>query len=340
MNFVSFGRSGNRLIQFRQVHEVLSKCSGVAATRAGINKDPAVFFPPMLIAPAATMIDGLLSYKALETAARICREVNYTFNKIDDVISHCHGPASGYRVQQAWWIKNSSTGLEQPDLLPQVVVEKRAWEHTFDSSTMVMYFRGGDILRADRYHGYSQAPCSLFLESWNLIAPNHVMLVYDQHDVINPCVQVVEQHIPAHRRIQPPCEGVGCHMSLLGRAPYVVVSGVSTFADNAFLLFPETKRVVFKYFCDKKPQIIGDSLDICVNGSTHGLTPWNYTDTTRKQMLDIGSSVVLGGFNASYVKEWGHLHHTMIEATTAVNPNVTGRLSLTGASAADGSLVN
>lgn len=224
INFMPYGRSGNRLSQLRHVNEILARCSGVAVTRAGTNDDTTVFFPPTLIASAFPN-HNLVSYKALEVAARMCREVNYTTAEFKDATNHCGGSGTQYRLQQGWWSKESSTGLEQPALLPQVVVEKRAWEHTFDKSTMLMYFRGGDILRVNPHPKYSQAPCSLFLESWNLIAPERAMLIYDQNDTINSCVQVVEQHIPAYRRIQPPCDGAGCHMTVIGRAPYVVVSG-------------------------------------------------------------------------------------------------------------------
>ncbi len=308
INFISYGRSGNRLIKLRHVNEVLARCSGVAVTRAGINDDTTVFFPPTLVA-SGFLNDNPVGYKALEIAARMCREVNYTSAGLKDTFDHCGGSGAPYRLQQGWGIKESSTGLEQPALLPHVVVEKRAWEHTFDNSTMLMYFRGGDILRPNPHALYSQAPCSLFLESWNLIAPERAMLIYDRHAAINPCVQVVEQHIPASRRIQPPCNGAGCHMTLIGRSPYVVVSGVSSFADYSFLLFPERERVVFKYFCNEKPRVDGNTLHLCVNGSTQGFVPWNYTDSTRDLMLNTSSRVVLGAFyNASSIME--HVQHT------------------------------
>jgi len=313
INFISYGRSGNRLIQLRNVNEVLARCSGVAVTGEGTNDDPTVFFPPTLIASAN---DNLVSHKALEMAARMCREVNYFSPEYKDASKHCGGSDTQYRLHQEWWTKGSSTGLEQPALLPHVVVEKRAWEHTFDNSTMLMFFRGGDILLPDRHSKYHQAPCSLFLESWNLIAPERAMLIYDRNDTINPCVQVVEQHIPASRRIQPPCNGAGCHMTLIGRAPYVVVSGVSSFADYSFLLFPERDKVVFKYFCDKKPRLDGNTLHLCVNGSTQGFVPWNYTDSTRDLMLNTSSRVVLGAFyNASSIME--HVQHTFIPPTAS-----------------------
>ena len=147
INFMPYGRSGNRLIKLRHVNEVLARCSGVAVTRAGINDDTTVFFPPTLVASGFSN-DNLVGYKALEIAARMCREVNYTSAGFKDTSNHCGGSGAQYRLQQGWWTKKSSTGLEQPALLPHVVVEKRAWEHTFDNSTMLMYFRGGDILRA------------------------------------------------------------------------------------------------------------------------------------------------------------------------------------------------
>jgi hypothetical protein len=316
-----YGRSGNRLNQLRKVHEVLAMCSGVATATDEVNNDPTVIFPPMLIAPAVTS-SATINHAALETTARICRRVNYLGKGFDDAVRMCRGSGLRYRVQQDWWTKDGRTGLEQPALLPYVMVEKRAWDYIFDSCTMVMYFRGGDILRINPHPKYSQAPCSLFLESWKLIAPKHAMLVYERNDTINPCVEVMEQHIPANQRLQPPCDGAGCHMSLLGRAPYVVVSGTSTFAANSFLLFPEAKRVVFEYFCNTEPHQIGSSLHVCVNGSTHGLIPWNYTDTTRKQMLDIRSSVVLGGFNASYVKE--HVFTRNRTASARCNGHIWG----------------
>lgn len=320
INFMPYGRSGNRLIQLHHVNEILARCSGVAVTRAGTNDDTTVFFPPTLIASTFPN-HNLVSYKALEAAARMCHEVNYTSAEFKDATNRCGGSGTQYRLQQGWWTKESSTGLEQLALLPQMVVEKRAWEHTFDKSTMLMYFRGGDILHVNPHPKYSQAPCSLFLESWNLIAPERAMLIYDRNDTINPCVRVVERHIPAYRRIQPPCDGAGCHMTLIGRAPYVVVSGVSTFASNSFLLFPEQKRVVFKYFCNEEPRVDGNTLHLCVNGSTQGFIPWNYTDSTRDLMLNISSGVVLGVFNASYFKE--HVQHTFIHPTASAKPTIT-----------------
>lgn len=234
----------------------------------------------------------------------MCREVNYTFTSNYDAERYCYGPPSRYQVQREWWTKDRSTGLDHPDLLPHVLVEKRAWEHTFDNSAMLMYFRGGDILQVNAHSGYSQAPCSLFLESWNFIKPQRAMLVYDQRTAINPCVQVMEKHIPAHQRVEPPCDGAGCHMTLIGRAPYVVVSGASTIADNSLKLFPGNKRVVFRYFCHREPHNTDNSMQICVNGSNQGLVPWSYTDATRNQMLNIPSNVVLGGLNARYVKSY------------------------------------
>lgn len=315
LNIVSSvrARSGNRLSMLRQVHQILAMCSGVATSMADGTEDPTVVFPPVLIATAATS-EARLNHTALEAAAGLCRELNYTGIELKDVLDSCHRSGPAYRVQQSW--ESTSTtggsmattaatgGLKQPTLLPYVSVEKRAWEFAFDNSTMLMFFRGGDILQVNTNARYSQGPCSLFLEAWNLLTPKHAMLIYDRHAAVNPCVEVMEKHIPAQQRIEPPCDGVGCHMTLIGRAPYVVVSGTSTFATYSFSLFPETTRLVFQYFCDHKPRIEGSSLHVCANGSTQGLVPWNYTDTTKQLMLDLPSRIVLGDYNASSLKNY------------------------------------
>jgi len=137
-----------------------------------------------------------------------------------------------------------------------------------------MYFRGGDILIEDAHAHYSQGPCFLFLESWKAASVPRAMLVYDPNAAINPCVEVVRETIGNASIVATPCDSAECHMMIVGRAKYVVISGETTFATGGFDLFPGRRRIIFRYFCNKQvPHVSQWGLEVCVDGGSEGLVP-------------------------------------------------------------------
>ncbi|EWM27684.1 hypothetical protein Naga_100104g24 [Nannochloropsis gaditana] len=144
-----------------------------------------------------------------------------------------------------------------------------------------MYFRGGDILRENAHELYSQAPCSLLFEAFNFVNATRYMLVFDPKEKFNPCIDVVRSKIPESTSVSTPCHSIGCHMTLLGRASYVVVSGFTTFA----------------------PREYGNAtIKICVAGNTSAFKPWSYTETTKIQMLTTRSEPVLDKYNVTSIR--------------------------------------
>jgi hypothetical protein len=94
-------------------------------------------------------------------------------------------------------------------------------------------------------------------------------------------------------------------MMIVGMARYIVVSGFSTFATAAFELFPGRRRIMFNYFCNKRvPHESPLGLEICVDGDTKGLVPWNYTIGTRQIMMERPSQVVWGNTTAAAFPEY------------------------------------
>lgn len=82
--------------------------------------------------------------------------------------------------------------------------------------TLVLCFRGGDILSPATHSGYSQGPCSLFFEAWKVLNVSKAMLVYDAESAVNPCVEVVREKIGNASLVDPPRATVSCHMTFLG----------------------------------------------------------------------------------------------------------------------------
>jgi hypothetical protein len=291
IHYTDFGRSGNRLQQLQDVNFILSRCSGVAISKRKIEKDAAVAFPPLILAAREEPEDmGTI----IEMAARTCKEVTYQWNSTSVFTEHCP-PKPEFKIRQ--WAKEGPPP-ESVSLLSNVYSERPAWQFDMTPDTMAMYFRGGDILaKASNVPDYSQGPCSLFVEAWKVTNASRILLIYDGKDkkgTINPCVDVVRETVPASQIMEAPCSSVGCHLILIGRATYVVVSGHSTFPAAAMALFPARRRVTFQYFCGAPPKVTGNAMEICIDGETKGLIPWHFTKETRQIMLERPSKVNLG----------------------------------------------
>jgi len=297
INFISYERSGNRLIQLTQVNRALSHCFGVATSSPEVKRDSGVVFPPVLIAARGEVNSRIESL--MESAAMSCREVNYTWGGGEELLQQCSSTPL-YHV-------HSDIKAHGPDFVNSAVLnvypDRRSWNTSLEDM-MVMYFRGGDILREKAHGGYSQGPCSLFLEAFNFVNASRLMLVFDQNAALHPCIDVVRSKIPNSTFVSTPCDSIGCHMTLLGRASYLVVSGVTTFAKAAQSLFPSRRRVIFEYFCTHEPREYESSIEICAAGNTSAFKPWSYTETTRIQMLTTRSELVLGKYNMTSIRDF------------------------------------
>jgi hypothetical protein len=299
IHHIDYGRSGNRLVQIAQVNTVLTHCSGVATSSSDINQDFAVAFPPITLA-----IRGQPNIDShLEFASRKCREVNYTWLVGPTLMKGCSNTPDYQIYPQVTDRGQDRDGLSSGMIL-NVYTDINIWKKHAPTDLMVMYFRGGDILRPNANKGYSQAPCSLFLEAWTLVNSSSVMLVFDPKDDVNPCVDVVRKAIPAAITISTPCDGVGCHLTWIGLASYVVISGFSTFANQAISLFPNRRRVIFRYFCSDPPVISQNSISVCAAGNTTAFSPWTYTETTRSQMISTPSTLVLGNHTKQSLRHY------------------------------------
>ncbi|EWM20496.1 hypothetical protein Naga_100456g3 [Nannochloropsis gaditana] len=299
IKFTIVGRSGNRLMELAQVNEVLSHCSGVATSSPEVNRDSGVVFPPVLIAARGEVNSRIESL--MESAAMSCREVNYTwgYKNSKKLLQQCSSTPF-YHVHSD--IKAHGSDLVNSAVL-NVYPDRRSWNTSFEDM-MVMYFRGGDILQEVADSQYSQAPCSLFIEAFNFVNASRLMLVFDRNATLHPCIDVVRSKIPNSTFVSPPCDSIGCHMTLLGRASYLVVSGVTTFAKASQSLFPFRRRVVFEYFCTHEPSEYESSIKICAAGNTSAFKPWSYTETTKIQMLTTRSKLVLGKYNMTSIRDF------------------------------------
>ena len=300
VHFNIYGRSGNKVRQIMDVKEILSRCSGVASSELQSNGDPVLAFPPVLFAMQGSPNDPS---RLLSLAAQECEEVSWSWDQVETLAKKC----SSHPVYDIS-VPVDQMGSSSPGLLANVFAEHAFWKHQITTmGTMVMYFRGGDILMKDASPAYSQGPCSLFLESWKAANVSRAVLVYDHNDPINPCVEVVREAIGNTNIVPTPCDSAGCHMMMVGRARYVVVSGFTTFARAGFDLFPGRQRIIFRYFCNKRvPHVSQWGLEICVDGESDGLVPWSYTDETRHTMIKLPSRVVLGDMNASTFQQYLH----------------------------------
>jgi len=283
--------------QVRGVKNILSRCSGVASSDSQSNGDPVLAFPPVLFATQGELDDPST---LLALAAQECQEVTYQWGG-GEVARNCSSE-SLYNVS----IPVDRIGSSSPALLANVFAEHAFWKQDIATlDTMVMYFRGGDILREYAHAGYSQGPCSLFLESWYAANVSRAVLVYDPNAVIHPCVELVRGAIGNSSIVHMSCDSARCHMMTLGRARYVVISGTTTFAQAGFALFPGRRRVIFTYFCGKRaPHESQVGLEVCVDGGSEGLVPWSYTNETRNIMMQRPSQVVLGHMNASSFQQY------------------------------------
>lgn len=298
IHHTNYGRSGNRIIQIKEIDTILSHCSGVATSSSDTNKDPAVAFSPITLATRGPLaVDSLL-----EVAARSCREVTYEWGAVAKLVQGCSATPA-YRIHRQSTGRNDGTGVLS-DVLFNVFTDMKIWKLYPFADMMVMYFRGGDVLSPDADYRYFQGPCSLFLEAWNYVNASRLMLVFDPEADINPCVDVVRNKVPASTIIPTPCDSVGCHLTLVGLAPYLVISGFTTFANQAIALFPNRRRIIFEYFCSHPPAYDGTSTKVCAKGNTTAFSPWTYTDTTRSQMLSTPSELVLGDFTRASMHEY------------------------------------
>lgn len=266
IRFINYGRSGNRIHQLKEVNKVLSHCSGVATSSPDVNMDPGAAFPPITIATRGEShfsIDSLLKFAALS-----CHEVEYAWESGAKLIEHC-GSAPVYRIHPD--ITGHALDLTSGTAL-NVFTDIGSWKVNW-TDMMVMYFRGGDILRPDAHSGYSQAPCSLFLNAFKFVNASRLMLVFDPRAALHPCIHVVRSNTSNFTIVPTPCDSVGCHLTLLARAPYLVISGVTTFASEAMSLFPRRKRVIFQYFCAHPPVDHGTTIEICAAGNTTAFRP-------------------------------------------------------------------
>src|SRR6056297_3204009 len=127
-----------------------------------VNRDSGVVFPPVLIAARGEVNSRIESL--MESAAMSYREVNYTWGGGKKLLQQCSSTPL-YHV-------HSDIKAHGPDFVNSaflnVYLDRRSWNRSFQD-TMVMYFRGGDILRNKTRRGYSQAPCSLFLEAVSFV---------------------------------------------------------------------------------------------------------------------------------------------------------------------------
>jgi hypothetical protein len=299
IHFNSFGRSGNKVQQIMDVKEILSRCSGVASSDFEANNDPVLAFPPVLFATQGSPDDPS---KLLSIAAQECEEVFWNWGQVKILTKNCSSRPL-YKISIPIDRIDSPSS---PSLLANVFADRTFWKNQITTlDTMVMYFRGGDVLSEKAPHYYFQGPCSLFLESWKAANVSRAVLVYDQSAAINPCVEMVRRTIGDASIIPTPCDSAECHMMMVGRARYVVVSGKTTFTTGGFDLFPGRRRIIFRYFCDKQlPRESPAGLEVCVDGKSEGLVPWSYTNETRKTMMKLPSQVVLGNMNASTFRQY------------------------------------
>jgi hypothetical protein len=299
IHFINYGRSGNRLIQIDEINTVLTHCSGVATSSSDTNHDSAVAFPPITLAIRGQ--PNIVSH--LEFASRTCREVNYEWQTGQTLMKEC-SRTPDYQIYPQVTDRGRNTNNLSSGMIFNVYNDINIWKTHAPTDLMVMYFRGGDILRPVVNAAYSQAPCSLFLEAWNLVNASNVMLVFDPNDDVNPCVDVVQKTIPAATMIPTPCDGVGCHLTWIGLASYVVISGVTTFANQAISLFPNRRRVIFRYFCSDPPVMSQNSISVCAAGNTTAFSPWTYTEATRSQMISTPSKLVLGSYTKQSLRHY------------------------------------
>jgi hypothetical protein len=183
VHFSKYGRSGNTVNQVRDVKNILSRCSGVASSDSQSNGDPVLAFPPVLFATPGGLDDPSI---LLALAAQECQEVTYQWGG-GEVARNCSSE-SLYKVS----IPVDRIGSSSPALLANVFADHAFWKQDIATlDTMAMYFRGGDILQEHAHAGYSQGPCSLFLESWYAANVSRAVLVYDPNAAIHPCVELV-----------------------------------------------------------------------------------------------------------------------------------------------------
>jgi hypothetical protein len=301
IHFNSFGRSGNKVQQIMDVKEMLARCSGVASSDLQANSDPVLAFPPVLFATQEGSRDPST---ILTLAAQKCQEVSYKWDYVETLARHKNCPTHPlYKISIP---VDQIYSPSSPSLLANVFADRAFWKNQITTlDTMVMYFRGGDVLGEKAPHYYFQGPCSLFLESWKAANVSRAVLVYDKSAAINPCVEVVRRTIGNASIVPTPCDSAECHMMLVGRARYVVVSGKTTFTTGGFDLFPGRRRIIFRYFCDKQPPHESPAgLEVCVDGKSEGLVPWSYTNETRKAMMELPSQVVFGNMNVSTFRQY------------------------------------
>jgi len=283
--------------QVRDVKNILSRCSGVASSDLQSNADPVLAFPPVLFATQGGFHDPST---LLALAAQECQEVTYQWGG-GELAKNCSS-----KILYNLSIPVDRIGSSSPALLANVFADHTFWKQNVATlDTMAMYFRGGDVLREHAHAGYSQGPCSLFLESWYAAKVSRAVLVYDPNAAIHPCVEVIRGAIGNSSIVPTPCDSVRCHMMTLGRARYVVISGTTTFAQAGFEVFPGRRRIIFRYFCNRRlPHETQMGLEVCVDGGSEGLVPWKYTNETRSIMMKRPSQVVLGHMNASTFQQY------------------------------------
>lgn len=268
-------RSGNKYYFYRSIRSTLARCSGVYVASDNEYHVGDAFAKPAVLFGINTSVSYLgLIEDVLIYVSKYCE--HWTINWTDRDSKCRNHPESYSLLRPSEAEPNRSKSTHMLDVLYH---DPKAWAQSM-RNVLVMYFRGEDILRPDAHPLYHQAPCCLFKQAYRISHMEHTMLIYNPQGVLNPCIAVMKWYIPKDRLLDQPCVTTPCAMNLLGRAPELVTSGVSTFVRSAIDMFGNDARIVYDYFCDATT-----ANHICITGNKTGLIPWSFTNETLTIML-------------------------------------------------------
>jgi hypothetical protein len=277
----SYGRSGNRYVQLRNVVSMLSRCSGAAISFKDMT-DAVVHFPPMQIygKPSCFPIwDRLTDVEYIFNQLRtLCQVFDFAWNgQYEGMNCSLQSPAKFHRIDlnsrfPAW--------LE---------ISLEAWQVPLSNSTALLHFRGGDIFRVLPHSGYTQPVCDHYIQAFRHSGAACAVLVAE--DDKNPCVAAVEASLNCTHR--PSKCSPACAFTYIARARLIIASK-STFLTSAMEIFPGTERQVYYSYCSDCPLRTGSrTTKFCSDTNRTELFPWNASERQLTLLLNRTAHVVV-----------------------------------------------
>ena len=264
------GRSGNRLMQLRDIENLLSQCSGAVISSTGVSPDPVVRYSPIQIFGQAS-----------------CRPAWNQLPDIEHIFSRLRSRCRPLTYAEILALRNPDYTLpgvncskDAPGTFQRVHlhahfpawldIDLDAWTAQIPNGTIVLHFRGGDVFSARPHSRYTQPVCDHYLQAIRHSGASCALLV--SQDDANPCIAAVAGSFNCTHRLSM-CKSPTCAFTLIARAR-LFGSSFSTFAWKALDAFGGVERQVYFSHCTDCPSRAKNLTRFCTETNRSELSPW------------------------------------------------------------------